>query len=516
MKFLGGKVVDFGSYGCVFRPAIRCKNESRRRDGIAKLMSSDNGYQELEEYKIMRDIDREKRYYLGVPHLCTPGRLDDEDKRDWECKIAQRPTSDYEWDKTKRDLKLLVQKDGGTSFSDFLRVGESEYIVGNFDKIMKQIAKLAEGITKMKAGNVMHFDVKQSNIVIHPESFAMYFIDFGLLQYISPHDESHRYLDPYFAYPFELLLCHSEIFSLNDQELGTRVRSILSSKRAQYREKLMGKIHGKRTNPHEVVSYLTELRKKYPSLSKLRRLILPTVDTFSYGIAIGECAAMFAKYGEKKKQSSLTTFMRSLLQVCQGMCAIDVTKRTSIEKSHEYLTNLSLILRKGRKDYEENKKNVNVKHGVHQQNVPLPHGTHINKKSLHTALDKLKRSSARSKAVQNYISSFGNSRRSTTRKTRRHTRKTRKTYNTQTRRTRRKYVPPVDEQRNQFYQHRRVWNMKSGNYNKFPHSLEKYLLQGNAHHKCKRDHMRNPESKKCFNMFNRYGNAIMYRLFLQK
>lgn len=512
MKFLGGKVVDFGSYGCVFRPAIRCKHEQRRRTGIAKLMSADNGYQELEEYKIMNDIDREKRYYLGVPHLCTPGKLDEEDKRDWECKIAQRPSSDYEWDKTKRDLKLLVQKDGGTSLSDFLRVAESEYVVGNFDKIMKQIAKLAEGITKMKAGNVMHFDVKQSNIVIHPESFAMYFIDFGLLQYISPHEDNHRYMDPYFAYPFELLLCHSEIFSLSDNELGSRVRSILSSKRAQYREKLMGKIHGKRTNPHEVVTYLIELRKKYPSLSKLRRLILPTVDTFSYGIAIGECASMFAKYGEKKKQSSLTTFMKSLLQVCQGMCSMDVTKRTSIEKAQEYFTNLSLVLRKGRKDYEEKKR-----HG--KENVALPHGTKVNKQHLQSTMHKYKMSSEKSKAVQKYVSSYGDTRRhSNTRKTRRRTRRTKKytTINTNGQKTKRRRAPPIQEQRDQFYNYRRVWNHKTKKYNKFPSSLERYVNGGNAYINCTRDHMRNPVSKKCFNLFADHGHKIIYNIFLRK
>ena len=33
----GGEVLDSGGYGCVFYPALKCKNKKTRTDGISKL-----------------------------------------------------------------------------------------------------------------------------------------------------------------------------------------------------------------------------------------------------------------------------------------------------------------------------------------------------------------------------------------------------------------------------------------------------------------------------------------------
>ena len=36
----GGKMIDSGGYGCVFYPALLCKNKTTRRNGVSKLMLS--------------------------------------------------------------------------------------------------------------------------------------------------------------------------------------------------------------------------------------------------------------------------------------------------------------------------------------------------------------------------------------------------------------------------------------------------------------------------------------------
>ena len=33
----GGAMIDSGGFGCIYKPALRCKNNNKRYDGISKL-----------------------------------------------------------------------------------------------------------------------------------------------------------------------------------------------------------------------------------------------------------------------------------------------------------------------------------------------------------------------------------------------------------------------------------------------------------------------------------------------
>ena len=47
MKQNGGDIIGVGSYGCVFKPPLKCKNKTRKKRGISKLMIQENGLDEI-------------------------------------------------------------------------------------------------------------------------------------------------------------------------------------------------------------------------------------------------------------------------------------------------------------------------------------------------------------------------------------------------------------------------------------------------------------------------------------
>ena len=65
----GGKVLASGGFGCVFSPALKCKNTKKREYGkISKLMTEKHAIQEYKEIKNIReklkDIPDNQDYFL--------------------------------------------------------------------------------------------------------------------------------------------------------------------------------------------------------------------------------------------------------------------------------------------------------------------------------------------------------------------------------------------------------------------------------------------------------------------
>ena len=83
----GGKAIASGSYGCVFRPALKCKgsSEAGRHSGVSKLMYTTDANDEMDEMKpILETVKRipgsEKFFAVSDINMCSPDSLNDSDK----------------------------------------------------------------------------------------------------------------------------------------------------------------------------------------------------------------------------------------------------------------------------------------------------------------------------------------------------------------------------------------------------------------------------------------------------
>ena len=101
------KLIGQGTYGCVYNPALKCKENINTTKKLAKLTFSDTAEDELREYAHISKADPNNKYYLGVPEVCTFDDTDENIKalRYSKCKIQEDLFADL---KDGEKLKILL------------------------------------------------------------------------------------------------------------------------------------------------------------------------------------------------------------------------------------------------------------------------------------------------------------------------------------------------------------------------------------------------------------------------
>ncbi len=190
----GGKAIASGGYGCVFAPAIKCKNSTKRENNkISKLMTSRHAKEEYDEInnikKKLDDIPNYKDYFLVYDvTLCEPDKLTKEDLEMFDNKCSALPKDKI----TKKNINQKLDEimslnvpNGGSPIDDFI------YNNGSFNKIYmihnKLVLLLKNGIIPMNKRNIYHCDIKDSNVLISEDKFVR-LIDWGLSVDYKPND----------------------------------------------------------------------------------------------------------------------------------------------------------------------------------------------------------------------------------------------------------------------------------------------------------------------------------------
>src|SRR6056300_712539 len=86
----GGEALASGGFGCIFKPALRCKGSDIRTNGVSKMSLERHGKQEMLEIKRIKDklknIKNYQNHYLLDVEICAPEKLTDEDKKNFDKK----------------------------------------------------------------------------------------------------------------------------------------------------------------------------------------------------------------------------------------------------------------------------------------------------------------------------------------------------------------------------------------------------------------------------------------------
>ncbi len=175
---LTGELIGEGSFGCVYRPPLRCKTKSkvRRKKMISKLMTNEEAKSEVSEYDLLKKVDPTNIYYLGPPQQCDANPVDVK-KTEKDCSLLDEnpDTNDYD---------LLLYKDGGVDLDNFVEEHLDKYLAKNArlqtDMFFFNAHKLFKGINHYINNKFLHHDIKPSNIVFDPKTHTFNFIDFGL------------------------------------------------------------------------------------------------------------------------------------------------------------------------------------------------------------------------------------------------------------------------------------------------------------------------------------------------
>lgn len=185
----GGAAIGSGGFGCVFKPALKCKNSNKRTIGISKLLITKEAEQ---EYKLLQNIEDvvktikdNRRYFLLYEiSMCKPDKLTETDlqKFDEKCKLFKREDDNSKKLNINKDLNklsIINMPYGGVDLSYILEIIKLDSPNG-LQKLNTHMVKLLKnGIIPLNKKDVYHTDIKPENILVLEQDGLPRLIDWG-------------------------------------------------------------------------------------------------------------------------------------------------------------------------------------------------------------------------------------------------------------------------------------------------------------------------------------------------
>ena len=212
----GGKAIDSGSYGCVFKPALKCKGKTRKK-GVSKLMIEKNAMSELQLlepiYRLISIYPNIQKYVLlpTIQDVCIPDTLTSSDLSSFDSVCNKLYTYGYNTSNINSklsDLRLLFMQDGGITVEEYIHGLHKQHII-HVLKGLHDIYKKV--IIPMNNNGFFHTDIKDNNILVKHNSLKL--IDFGLMIQHDPSTIDSRFLQHSYHHlsPYSILLFHDMI-----------------------------------------------------------------------------------------------------------------------------------------------------------------------------------------------------------------------------------------------------------------------------------------------------------------
>ena len=283
----GGQKIGEGTYGCVYKPALRCRgSDIRPENTVSKLMVASEARKEISEMKRIHEIDPEYHFHLRGPQHCPPNELDPEiDGYLGDCYAVE--------DEFFADLSILHLEDGGQDVRKFAntiahtrRTSDSETQANHYIKLFSNMKNLFEGLSIMRSNKYGHFDIKDQNVVVKDHVYK--FIDFGLASDFRNAPYNVPFQSTYFAWPLEAFLIRANTYD-KAEELLLKVRSKFSeyayiTRHFNTSNGLNSPIHsmiGQSSMQPALLNYIDNV-----GMDAYRREIIAGVDTYSLGIML--------------------------------------------------------------------------------------------------------------------------------------------------------------------------------------------------------------------------------------
>lgn len=191
----GGKFLAKGSFGCVYKPALKCKDKPKRLDGyVSKIMRKDYAEIEIEEQKEIDKIDPNYYYHLRVGEVCIPDKPDKKnDNKLTNCDLHLQYLDEYV-DRGRIDIlqdnyRIVHIEDGGMGLDDWMIEMDNLKKLKNIkycETMLYNFTRIIYALDELNRHTMGHFDIKMGNIVYNDKKNRFNLIDFG---FISTYDE---------------------------------------------------------------------------------------------------------------------------------------------------------------------------------------------------------------------------------------------------------------------------------------------------------------------------------------
>lgn len=197
-------LIDQGGFGCVFYPGFNCGNKFKKPNEklVSKLqLNTFNARNEILIGKKVSDINNYKLYFLPVIDSCDLSIANIDKKVIDKCEIIEKGVDKYK----VLELLYLENISFDTLFSDSTRSTRNLFLT-----LIETYKYIAIAIGELIAIDIVHFDIKEQNILYSTKYENPILIDFGLSIPIKNIDNTNLsqyfyvYAPDYYLWPLEV------------------------------------------------------------------------------------------------------------------------------------------------------------------------------------------------------------------------------------------------------------------------------------------------------------------------
>ncbi len=170
------KLINQGTYGCVYHPGIKCNGMVESEKFITKIQKNDDTVQnEIRVSKIISNIKNTSRFFAPIVTSC-PAKITPKIREGCDVMTKYVPGKDADYVTTK--IRFVGKQNLGEYILAPTREGDDPKL--KRERYIRSQKHLLRAIAKMSEHRVVHFDVKHNNVMFDARLKLPVFIDFGL------------------------------------------------------------------------------------------------------------------------------------------------------------------------------------------------------------------------------------------------------------------------------------------------------------------------------------------------
>ena len=164
-------IIGQGAYGCIYKPAIKCKEESPT-NYITKVQRLDTvAENEINTEKKIKEIKNYQNYFAPIEKTCKLNVANISQSQINYCEIYNNKNEFI-----SNQIKYVGEQTLHTSLFNHLKSNEKR-----FDKVLKKtFLDLLKSLEILNKNNFVHMDIKENNIMVKSHQPTPIIIDFGL------------------------------------------------------------------------------------------------------------------------------------------------------------------------------------------------------------------------------------------------------------------------------------------------------------------------------------------------
>lgn len=172
------KLINQGTFGCIYKPSFLCDgNTLKEEDYITKIQTKDDvSTQEETIGTLVQQIPNHAEYYAGIMNTCPIELSKIEDNELKKCEFLEKQQlSERPQEYVASTIKYVGKEDILDYF--LARINKPQQYVMSLFHIHFHLLK---SLSQLQETNIIHYDLKANNIMIHDVKKTPIIIDFGI------------------------------------------------------------------------------------------------------------------------------------------------------------------------------------------------------------------------------------------------------------------------------------------------------------------------------------------------